>query len=170
MNQWNGMRLWNAWPVSHWRYTLSSISSGSQQGYYCPSHFFSKYVEELLVVTIFWLVLLMLMGAEITGSWSKGDRLTHRCQEAWTSRSKGSLWRQMRGPGIPYCQEAFNRRLPVWCFGSVRNPLFLKRRGMPLLGLRDPGISKYPLPFYEPYGKSDYLQLSLSLIWIVYVL
>ena len=23
------------------------------------------------------------------------------------------------------CQEAFNRRLPVWCFGSVRNPLFL---------------------------------------------
>lgn len=27
-------------------------------------------------------------------------RLTHRCQEAWTSRSKGSLWQQMRGPGI----------------------------------------------------------------------
>ena len=24
-----------------------------------------------------------------------------------------------------YCQEAFNRRLPVCCFGSVRNPLFL---------------------------------------------
>ena len=23
------------------------------------------------------------------------------------------------------CQEAFNRRLPVCCFGSVRNPLFL---------------------------------------------
>jgi len=29
---------------------------------------------------------------------------------------------------------------------------------------------KYPLPFYEPYGKSDYLQLSLSLIWIACVL
>ena len=23
------------------------------------------------------------------------------------------------------CQEAFNRRLPVYCFGSVRNSLFL---------------------------------------------
>ena len=23
------------------------------------------------------------------------------------------------------CQEAFNRRLPVCCFGSVRNPLVL---------------------------------------------
>ena len=39
------------------------------------------------------------------------------------------------------CQEAFNRRLPVCCFGSVRNPLFLKNRGKPLPGLRDPGIS-----------------------------
>ena len=31
----------------------------------------------------------------------------------------------------PTCQEAFNRRLPVCCFGSVRNSLFLgiKRRG-----------------------------------------
>ena len=29
---------------------------------------------------------------------------------------------------------------------------------------------KYPLPFCELYGKSDYLQLSLSLIWIAYVL
>ena len=40
------------------------------------------------------------------------------------------------------------------------------------LQLSDPGSSPslvflygdtYPLPFYEPYGKSDYLQLSLSL-------
>ena len=41
----------------------------------------------------------------------------------------------------------------------------IKRRGKPLPGLRNPGISvgdKYPLPFYEPYGKSGYLQLSLS--------
>ena len=30
-------------------------------------------------------------------------------------------------------------------------------------------VNKYPLPFYEPYGKSDYLQLSLSVIWIAYV-
>ena len=37
------------------------------------------------------------------------------------------------------CQEAFNRRLPVCCSGSVRNPLFLI--GKPLPGLRDPGIS-----------------------------
>ena len=29
---------------------------------------------------------------------------------------------------------------------------------------------KYPLPSYEPYDKSDCLQLSLSLIWIAYVL
>ena len=63
------------------------------------------------------------------------------------------------------CQEAFNKRLPVGCFGSVRNPLVIlipeysgiKWRGTPFLGLRNPGIShygdKYPLPFYEPYGK-----------------
>ena len=45
----------------------------------------------------------------------------------------------------------------------------IKRRGKPPRGLRNPGISllaflygdKYPLPFYEPYGKSDYLQPSL---------
>ena len=29
---------------------------------------------------------------------------------------------------------------------------------------------KYPLPTCEPHGKSDSLQLSLSLIWITYVL
>ena len=33
----------------------------------------------------------------------------------------------------------------------------IMRRGTPLPGLRNPGISyysdKYPLPFYEPYGK-----------------
>ena len=53
----------------------------------------------------------------------------------------------------------------------------IKRRGKPLQGLRNPGISfisfqysdKYPLPSYEPYGKSNCLQLSLSLIWIAYV-
>ena len=28
-------------------------------------------------------------------------------------------------PHTPMCQEAFNRRLPVGCFGSVRNPLVL---------------------------------------------
>ena len=47
----------------------------------------------------------------------------------------------------------------------------IKRRGKPLPGLRNPGISllvfqysdKYPLPSYEPCGKSDCLQLSLSL-------
>ena len=41
----------------------------------------------------------------------------------------------------------------------------IKRRGTPFLGLRNPGSShygdKYPLPFYEPYGKGDSLQLSL---------
>ena len=54
----------------------------------------------------------------------------------------------------------------------------IKRRGKPLPGLRNQAFpllvflysDKYPLPFYEPYGKSDYLQLSLSLIWIAYVL
>ena len=54
----------------------------------------------------------------------------------------------------------------------------IKRRGKPLPGLRNQAFpslvflysDKYPLPFYEPYGKSDYLQLSLSLIWITYVL
>ena len=28
-------------------------------------------------------------------------------------------------PHTPRCQEAFNRSLPVCCFGSVRNPLVL---------------------------------------------
>ena len=76
---------------------------------------------------------------------------------------------------LSLCQEAFNRRRPVCCFGSVRNSLFLMNiqelRGEASLsrGLRNPGISllvflygdKYPLPFYEPYGKSGYLQLTL---------
>ena len=65
------------------------------------------------------------------------------------------------------CQEAFNRRFPVCCFGSVMNPLFLinssgiKRRGMPFRISRGWGIQaspslvfqygdKYPLPSYEP--------------------
>ena len=60
------------------------------------------------------------------------------------------------------CQEAFNKRLPLCCFGSVRNPLWpllipeysgIKRRGTPFPGLRNPGFShysdKYPLPSYE---------------------
>ena len=79
------------------------------------------------------------------------------------------------------CQEAFNRRLPVCCFGSVRNSLFLinslliqELRGEASLfpSPGDLGIQafpllvflygdKYPLPFYEPYGNSDYLQPSL---------
>ena len=45
----------------------------------------------------------------------------------------------------------------------------IKRRGKPLPGLRNQAFpslvflysDKYPLPFYEPYGKSDYLQPSL---------
>ena len=41
----------------------------------------------------------------------------------------------------------------------------IKRRGTPLPGLRDPGIShysgKYPLPFYQPNVRGDCLQLSL---------
>ena len=43
----------------------------------------------------------------------------------------------------------------------------IKRRGTPFPGLRNPGIShygeKYPLPFYEPYGKR-WLFATLSLI------
>ena len=46
----------------------------------------------------------------------------------------------------------------------------IKRRGMPFPGLRNPGIShygdKYPLPFYEPYGKR-WLYATLSLIGII---
>ena len=50
---------------------------------------------------------------------------------------------------VSCCQKAFNRRLPVCCFGSVRNPLFLinswvfrnweERQASP--GLRDPGLA-----------------------------
>ena len=48
----------------------------------------------------------------------------------------------------------------------------IKRRGKHLLGL--PSLvflygDKYPLPSCEPFGKSDCLQPSLSLIWIAYV-
>ena len=71
------------------------------------------------------------------------------------------------------------------CFGSVRDSLFLinsiqELRGKPLLGAEEsrhlfPSLvflysDKYPLPSCEPCGKSDCLQLSLSLIWISYVL
>ena len=48
---------------------------------------------------------------------------------------------------LSLCQEAFNRRRPVCCFGSVRNSLFLMNiqelRGEASLsrGLRNPGIS-----------------------------
>ena len=46
----------------------------------------------------------------------------------------------------------------------------IKRRGTPFLGLRNPGISyygdKYPLPFYEPYGKR-WLFATLSLIGVI---
>ena len=49
------------------------------------------------------------------------------------------------------CQEAFNRRLPLCCYGSVRKPLALinswifrnleERHVFPSPGLRNPGIS-----------------------------
>ena len=78
------------------------------------------------------------------------------------------------------CQEAFNRRLPVCCLGSVMNVCSLlipeysgiKRRGKPLPGQRNACISfisfsiqwevtiYHPLPFYEPYG-NNYSQPSL---------
>ena len=41
----------------------------------------------------------------------------------------------------------------------------IKRRGTPFPGLRNPGISHYSdkhhLPYFEPNGKGDCLQLSL---------
>ena len=55
----------------------------------------------------------------------------------------------------------------------------IERRGNPLPWLRDPCIyfvsfsidDNYPLPSCEPYCKRDcYNSLSLSLIWIAYVL
>ena len=66
----------------------------------------------------------------------------------------------------------------ILCSLLILEYLGIKRRGKPLPGLRNQAFpslvflysDKYPLPFYEPYGKSDYLQLSLSLIWITYVL
>ena len=59
------------------------------------------------------------------------------------------------------CQEAFNRRLPMCCFGSVKNPLVLinsriKRRGTLFLALRNPGISfvsfciQWKVTIYDP--------------------
>ena len=48
------------------------------------------------------------------------------------------------------------------CFGSIRNPLFLINSWIFRKLLFQYG-DKYPLPSCEPYGKSDYLQLSLSL-------
>ena len=73
------------------------------------------------------------------------------------------------------CQKAFNGRLPVGCFGSVMNPLFLinswgiKSRGKPFLdwGMEAfPSLffqygDKYPPLSYEPYIKNNCLQLSL---------
>ena len=67
------------------------------------------------------------------------------------------------------CQEAFNRRFPVCCFGSVRNSLLLinswslsqdwRIQAFPSLAFLYG--DKYPPPSCEPYSKSDCLQISL---------
>ena len=50
-------------------------------------------------------------------------------QEHWSElpfpppMHESGKWKWSRS--VVSCQEAFNRRLPVCCFGSVRNPLFL---------------------------------------------
>ena len=83
--------------------------------------------------------------------------------------------------GTYHCIEKLMKEMPGFLSLSlllIPEYSEIKRRGKPLPGLRNAGISffsfpngdKYPLPSCEPYGKSDYLQLSLSLIWIAYVL
>ena len=61
------------------------------------------------------------------------------------------------------CQEPSD---PYWFLNNSG----IERRGTPFLRLRNPGIShfgdKYPLPFYEPYGKR-WLFATLSLIGII---
>ena len=112
---------------------------------------------------------------------------SHRVRHNWSNDLSRSMhaWRPSRPSLLSIlakkkimwnCQEAFNRRLPVCCFGSVRNPLFLINswifrnwetslsrgwgiQAYPLLVFQHG--DKYPLPSYEPYCKSDCLQLSL---------
>ena len=65
-----------------------------------------------------------------TGSFEKRNAGKGWGREKWTSED------EMVG-----CQEAFNRRLPVCCFGSVKNSLFLRGEASLSRGLRNPGIS-----------------------------
>ena len=64
-------------------------------------------------------------------------------------------WKILKEMGIPDCQEAYNRGT-LWPL-LIPEYSGIKRRGTPFPGLRNPGIShygdKYPLTFYEPYGK-----------------
>ena len=107
-----------------------------------------------------------------------GERRQEEVTSNFNPQTTSKYWTNHLNEDDVLCQEAFNKRLPVCCFGSVRNPLALinswrfrnyKRRGTPFLGLRNPGISyysdKYLLPFYEPYGKK-WLLATLSLIGI----
>ena len=111
-----------------------------------------------------------------TLSWAAQDAFLSSTQNCVIAHQKllllSKIWCE------PDCQEAFNRRLPVCCSGSVRNSLFLinswvfrnkeERQASPggwgiqafpsLVFLYN---DKYPLPSCEPNGKSDCLQLSL---------
>ena len=54
-------------------------------------------------------------------------RLTHCSIPAWRipwTKEPGGI-KPIELQRVGHCQEAFNKRLPVCCFGSVRNPLAL---------------------------------------------
>ena len=82
-----------------------------------------------------------------------------------------AIYDKPKASQVVLCQEAFNRRLPVCCFGAVKSPLFLinswysgiERRGKPLPGLTNPCISfisfsiQWKVTIYDPL-----------LIWIAF--
>ena len=67
-----------------------------------------------------------------------------------------------------YCQEAFNKRLPACCFGSVRNPLACLSPGWGIQAFLITVISTLFL-FMSHMVKGDCLQLSLIGIVLCFV-
>ena len=68
--------------------------------------------------------------------WKTGSFEKRNSGKGWRREEKWTSEDEMVG-----CQEAFNRRLPVCCFESVKNSLFLRGEASLSRGLRNPGIS-----------------------------
>ena len=98
---------------------------------------------------------------EIVNDWEAWRSAAHRVTKSWTTPVR----KHLRGSFLCAVLDLSG----ILCSLLIPEYSGIKRRGKPLPGLRNQAFpslvflygDKYPLPFYEPYGKSDYLQLSL---------